>query len=122
MRTCAHVSISDCKTANNVQYCYCETQACNSPDRHLAPVVSSSRSSQEQRERAGKRHEGGSKEGEDGKVGGRGSSGVERKALGFTSAAHSPPAFASQYPGGHFSDDEVTFHPSVASTAFQWFQ
>ena len=121
MRTCAHVSISDCKTANNVQYCYCDTQACNSPDRHLAPVVSSSRSSHEQqRERAGKRHEGGGRgqEGEGkGVLGGanakRGSSnsGVERKALGFTSAAHSPPAFASQYPGGHFSDDEVSFHP-----------
>ena len=117
MRTCAHVSISDCKTANNVQYCYCDTQACNSPDRHLAPVVSSSRSSHEQRERAGKRHEGGrGQEGEGKGVGGganakRGSSssGVERKALGFTSAAHSPPAFASQYPGGHFSDDEVSF-------------
>ena len=117
MRTCAHVSISDCKTANNVQYCYCDTQACNSPDRHLAPVVSSSRSSHEQRERAGKRQH----EGEDGKGGARGNSGVERKALGFTSAAHSPPAFASQYPGGHFSDDEVTFH-DLSSAAFQWFQ
>jgi len=95
MRTCAHVSISDCKTANNVQYCYCDTEACNSPDRHLAPVVTG----HEQRERAGKRHEGRASEV-------RGSSGLERKALGFTSAAHSPPAFASQYPGGHFNDDE----------------
>ena len=118
MRTCAHVSISDCKTANKVQYCYCDTQACNSPDSHLAPAVSS-RTSHEQRDRAGKRHEGEKGVGRGGKHDHgkhgkhdhvRGKSGVERKALGFTSAAHSPPAFASQYPGGHFSDDEVIFH------------
>ena len=96
MRTCAHVSISDCKTANNVQYCYCASQACNSPDRHLAPVVQGGGSSS----RLGKEARGGKEHKEEVDK-------VERKALGFTSAAHSPPAFASQYPAGHFSDDEV---------------
>ena len=96
MRTCAHVSISDCKTANNVQYCYCASQACNSPDRHLAPVVQGGGSSS----RLGKEVRGGKEHKEEVDK-------VERKALGFTSAAHSPPAFASQYPAEHFSDDEV---------------
>jgi len=95
MRTCAHVSISDCKTANNVQYCYCASQACNSPDRHLAPVVHGGGSSS----RLGKEVRGGKEHKEEVDK-------VERKALGFTSAAHSPPAFASQYPAGHFTDDE----------------
>ena len=107
MRTCAHVSISDCKTANNVQYCYCASQACNSPDRHLAPVVHGGGSSS----RLGKEVRGGKEHKEEVDK-------VERKALGFTSAAHSPPAFASQYPAGHFSDDEVNiFSARITITA-----
>ena len=101
MRTCAHVSISDCKTANGVQYCYCAFQdcyqACNSLDRHLAPVVQGGEGSSS---RLGKEVRGGKEHKEEVDK-------VERKALGFTSAAHSPPAFASQYPAGHFTDDEV---------------
>ena len=108
MRTCAHVSISDCKTANNVQYCYCASQACNSPDRHLAPVVQGGGGSSS---RLGKEARGGKEHKEEVDK-------VERKALGFTSAAHSPPAFASQYPAGHFTDDEVNiFSARITITA-----
>ena len=112
MRTCAHVSISDCKTANGVQYCYCAFQdcyqACNSLDRHLAPVVQGGEGSSS---RLGKEVRGGKEHKEEVDK-------VERKALGFTSAAHSPPAFASQYPAGHFTDDEVNiFSASITITA-----
>lgn len=33
MRTCNRFSIDDCKTANRVTYCYCNTDRCNGKDR-----------------------------------------------------------------------------------------
>ena len=36
MRTCARVSVDDCKEVNGVMYCYCRHNLCNSPDRKLA--------------------------------------------------------------------------------------
>lgn len=98
MRTCAPIAINDCKTANSVQYCYCKDSACNSPDPLLAPVGQQGREGKVVGERRRGEGEGERRRGE----------GMERKALGSTSAAHSPPAFASQFQGGHFPDDEVT--------------
>merc|ERR1712106_664532 len=36
MRTCSRVSVDDCKQANGVTYCYCKSEACNTPDRKLS--------------------------------------------------------------------------------------
>lgn len=36
MRSCAPIAIEDCKEANGVNYCYCKTEGCNTPDRKLA--------------------------------------------------------------------------------------
>jgi hypothetical protein len=36
IRTCAPISIEDCKIANGVTYCYCKHELCNSPDRKLS--------------------------------------------------------------------------------------
>jgi len=35
MRNCAPIAIEDCKEANGVNYCYCKTQGCNTPERRL---------------------------------------------------------------------------------------
>jgi len=76
-RTCAPVAIDDCKTANSVQYCYCKSEGCNTPSRHLGTSSP----------RAGKVSE------------------PDRKSLGPSAAGHSPPVFASQFQG-EFADDE----------------
>lgn len=36
MRTCAPIGIDDCKAANGVNYCYCSTEGCNTPERRLS--------------------------------------------------------------------------------------
>ena len=40
MRTCAKVSLNDCKQANGVTYCYCKNELCNNPSRKLDTHVS----------------------------------------------------------------------------------
>ena len=40
MRTCAKVSLNDCKQANGVTYCYCKNELCNNPSRKLDSHVS----------------------------------------------------------------------------------
>lgn len=35
MRTCAKISVNDCKKANTITYCYCKNELCNNPSRKL---------------------------------------------------------------------------------------
>lgn len=41
MRTCAPISVDDCKEANGVTYCYCRSPLCNTPDKKLSDPRSS---------------------------------------------------------------------------------